>query len=233
MKGFCVLVVVLLVLLPAVSAFAQNNNVAAAPTVTTSPWETDIFARSSISKGGQFLNYSEAAVSYGNWIVFDPGWLNFGHLNYGEGFVGFDRINPIGKKTTIIAELYFDRSYGPASDHANYLQTFVNVNREFGKGWSANGSYFPYWPIDGKGTFQQVLDHLTISNKINRHLALGAGYAFYKLGNTPMINKEYGSIEILSKEHGSLEIMPMHFPGLPGGFGLQGRYSISLKPKVR
>jgi hypothetical protein len=212
------------------SLLAQDNpDQTANGAVETAPWQTTVFLRTSAARNGQFFNFSEATVDNGRWIALDIGWLNFGKLGYGEVFGGGGRIQPVGEKAQIIAELYFDRSYGPLSDHANYILTYVAPSYSLGKGWSADAAVFPYLPIDHKGSFQLVVDYAALRKQLNTHLQVSAGYAAYKFGSTALVNKEFGSFTLLSQHHGSLETMLLHVPGLPGGFGVEFRYVVALK----
>jgi len=211
----------------AAPANANGGNADAA--ANTPPWETSVFLRSSAARNGQFFNFTEATVDNGRWIVFDAGWLNFGRLGYGEVFIGGGRIHSIGKRGTLTEELYYDRSYGSLSDHASYLQTYIAAQYDFGKGWSADTDLFPYLPIDHKGTFQFVLDRASVRKQLNQRLQVTAGYSGYKFGSTALVSKEFGSLVLLSKSRGSFETMLMHVPGLPGGFGVQFRYVLTVK----
>lgn len=229
LSWFALLVASVFFVAQSVSAQTNTNDGSAETAANAIPWETTLFLRTSAARNGQFFNYTEAAVDNGRWVVLDAGWLNFGQAGYAEVFVGAGRIHCIGKRGTLIEELYFDRSYGYLSDHASYLQTYVSAEYQFGKGWSADTNLFPYLPIDKKGTFQLVVDRASLRKKLNDRIQVSAGYSAFKFGNTPLVNKEFGSLILLTKSRGSFETMLMHFPGLPGGFGAQFRYVLTLK----
>jgi len=211
----------------AMAAVCTNLFAEDAPAPVQKPaLENSVSLRTSFADSGMFLNYAEFITSYGKWMIFDPGWLNFGNLRYGEGFIGGGRVWTIGK-TVVVGELYYDRSYGDLSDHANYLQTFLGVSHQFGSGYSVDGTGFPYIPLDRKGTKQFVLDHVTFRKALNKKWQGGIGYAAYRFGNNPVQHKPLLSLTYSSKV-GSLETILMHVPNSPGAVGVQFRYSANL-----
>jgi hypothetical protein len=231
LSWFALLVASVSFVTQSVSAQTNTNDASAERPANATPWETALFLRTTAARNGQFFNYTEAAVDNGRWVVLDGGWLNFGQAGYAEVFVGAGRIHSIGKRGTLIEELYFDRSYGYLSDHASYLQTYVSAEYQFGKGWSADTNLLPYLPLNKKGTFQLVVDRASLRKRLNDRLQVSAGYSAFKFGNTPLVNKEFGSLILLTKSRGSFETMLIHFPGLPGGFGAQFRYVLTLKKR--
>lgn len=170
----------------------------------------------------QTYHFVEVIQSRGKWIFPDVGYMDFGHGDYHEVFIGAGRTVYDGKRLTLTQELYFDQAFGPDSDSARYLLPFSGLQFRFSPKLAANVAYVAYAPLSSGATAQHVLDSAKLEYALSKSWKAGAGYGGYKFGSDPWQNTPFVTTT-LSGKAGSLELWLQR---MPAGAQVQFRYTV-------
>ena len=64
----------------------------------------------------------------GAWVYPDIGYVDFGHGNYRELWIGAGRTLYDSKRASFTAEMFISQAFGPAARSASYLQPWTLLN---------------------------------------------------------------------------------------------------------
>ena len=214
----------LLVLGCASTSFAQN----AAPNedAATPPTESLFFARTGESLNGPYtatIHYLEFLQIRRKWIVPDVGYIDFGHANYREFYVGGGRTLFDNKYASFDQELLYLGTLGPAAQGAKYLQPWSMLRVRFTPKFTNETVYFLYLPINDAARFHHVLERAKFEYAVMRHWKIGAGYAGVQLPGAAWINKPLLTTTISTKA-GAFEFW---LQKTPGGAQIEARYALA------
>lgn len=149
---------------------------------------TMFFARSGESLDSPHVetyHYVELLQLRGKWTIPDLGYIDFGHRNYQELFLGAGRTLLDSKRATLIEELYFVQAVGSAAESARYLWPWTMLQLRLTTKLTSETLYFPYIPLNASGRIQHVLERSKLEYGIHKDWKIGAGYAGYKFANLP------------------------------------------------
>jgi hypothetical protein len=193
------------------------------------PTTTLFFARTGESTGESLLGPYTAAIHYleflqirNRWILPDIGYINFGHGNYHEYYVGGGRSLIENRYTSFDQELLYLGTAGSAAGGAKYLQPWSMLRVRFTPKFTNETVYFLYLPVNHSARFHQVLERAKFEYALQRHWKIGAGYAGVKLPGAFLINKPLLTTTISTKA-GAFEFW---LQKVPGGAEVQLRYAL-------
>ena len=116
----------------AATTFAQGaapaGDAAPAPTMTFFQARTGQQLESSFANTYHFLEFFQVR---NRWIYLDIGYVDFGHNNYREFFIGGGRTVIENKRASMDLEFLNVQATGPASGSAAYLQPFTARTARF------------------------------------------------------------------------------------------------------
>ena len=212
----------------AAAAFAQN----AAPTADSpaSPTLTFFLARTAQRLDSSFagtFHYLEFFQVRHRWIYPDVGYVDFGHNNYREFFVGGGRTLIENKWASWDLELLYDQALGPAAHSAAYLQPFTILRLFFTPKLSGDAEYFAYLPLNDSAKFHQVLERAKLDYAVKRRWKIGAGYSGVNPPGAPWQNKPFVSTTISTKA-GEFEFW---LEKIPAGGQVELRYRLVHKSR--
>jgi hypothetical protein len=184
-----------------------------------------LIARTGVRTGAPYAStyhFVEFLQSRGKWIYPDVGYIDFGHGNYREVFVGAGRALWKNKWAMLVEELYFNQATGSAAKSARYIQPWTLVDCQFSSRLTGEVVYFPYLPLNHSAHIQHVLERAKVEYALTPAWKIGGGYAGYKFGdyqwqNRPMLTTT------LSTRAGSFELW---LQKMPGGGQVQLRYQL-------
>ena len=193
------------------------------------PTTTLFFARTGESTGESLLGPYTAAIHYleflqirNRWILPDIGYINFGHGNYHEYYVGGGRALIENRYTSFDQELLYLGTAGSAAGGAKYLQPWSMLRVRFTPKFTNETVYFLYLPVNHSARFHQVLERAKFEYALQRHWKIGAGYAGVKLPGASLVNKPLLTTTISTKA-GAFEFW---LQKVPGGAEVQLRYAL-------
>jgi len=193
------------------------------------PTTTLFFARTGESTGESLLGPYTAAIHYleflqirNRWILPDIGYINFGHGNYHEYYIGGGRTLIENRYTSFDQELLYLGTAGSAAGGAKYLQPWSMLRVRFTRKFTNETVYFPYLPLNNAARFHQVIERAKFEYAVNRKWKFGAGYAGVKLAGLAWINKPMLTTTISTKA-GAFELW---LQKIPGGEEVQLRYAL-------
>jgi len=189
------------------------------------PTTTLFFARTGESLTAPYvatIHYLEFLEIRGKWIYPDIGYIDFGHGNYREYYIGGGRTLFDNKHASFDQELLYLGTAGPAAAGAKYLQPWSMLRVHFTRKFTNETVYFPYLPLNNAARFHQVIERAKFEYAVNRRWKLGAGYAGVKLAGLAWINKPMLTTTISTKA-GAFELW---LQKIPGGGQVELRYAL-------
>ena len=193
--------------------------------VHTDPTTTLFFARTGESLVGPYtatIHYLEFLQIRNRWILPDIGYINLGHDNYHEWFIGGGRTLIENKYVSFDQELLYLGTAGSAAAGAKYLQPWSMLRVRFTPKLTNETVYFPYFPLNKAAKFHQVIERSKFEYGVKRRWKVGAGYAGVQLPNAGWIHKPMLTTT-LSTKAGAFELW---LQKIPGGAGLEFRYAL-------
>ncbi len=161
----------------------------------------------------------------GGWVYPDIGYVDFGHGNYRELWIGAGRTLVASERASFTAEMFFAQALGAAARSACYLQPWTLLSIRPTSRITSETSYFAYLPLNEPARVQHVLERSKLEYRLNRRWKLGSGYAGYKYGDSPWQNKPFVT-GTFSTSAGSLEIW---FQKVPSGAQIQLRMVLEFQ----
>ena len=213
----------LMLVLGPVSAKAQDSTLAEKP--APEPTTTLFFARTGESLNGPYtatIHYLEFLQIRHRWILPDVGYINLGHNNYHEWYIGGGRTLIDDKYVSFDQELLYLGTAGSAAGGAKYLQPWSMLRVRFTPKFASETVYFPYFPLNNAARFHQVLERSKFEYAVKTHWKIGAGYAGLQLPASPWIHKPFLTTTVSTKA-GSFELW---LQKIPGGAQLELRYAL-------
>jgi hypothetical protein len=217
------LVAAVLCLASAASGFSQAP--AGAGPEPPEPNLTLFFARTGQSLIAPYpatLHYAEFLQIRDRWIYPDIGYVDFGHNNYREFFIGGGRTLIENKFVEWEQELEFVQATGPAAGSARYLQPWSMLRLRYTPRVTSEIVYFPYLPLNKTAGFHQVLERAKTEYRVQKHWKIGAGYAGKDQPGTRWINKPFLTTTI-SSPAGDFEFWLQR---IPNGAQVELRYAL-------
>lgn len=212
----------LLCLSCATASFAQS----AAPDEDTSATPTKSFFEARTGERPNsphigIIHYLEFFQTRKKWIYPDIGYVDFGHGNYREFFIGGGRTLYDGKFATWDQELLYVQATGPAAMSARYLQPWSMLRVRFTPKFTNETVYFAYLPLNDSARIHHVIERAKFEYAVKKHWKIGAGYAGNKFLGLPWVNKPLLTTTILTKA-GAFEFW---LQKIPGGEQVEFRYA--------
>jgi hypothetical protein len=207
----------------AMAGLAQNAP--QSQTAAPKPTETLFFARTGESLAAPHvatIHYLEFLQIRGKWIYPDIGYIDFGHGNYHEFYIGGGRTLFDNKYASFDQELLYVGTWGPAAASAKYLQPWSMLRVRFTPKFTNETVYFLYLPINDAGRFHHVLERAKFEYAVKRRWKIGAGYAGVQLPGATWINKPLLTTTISTKA-GALEFWLQR---IPSGAQVEVRYAL-------
>jgi hypothetical protein len=219
---------VLLLLGCAASAPAQGP--AGAGAETKAPTVSFFLARTGQQLDSSFANtfhYWEFFQVRNRWIYPDIGYVDFGHNDYREFFIGGGRTLIENKWMSWDLELLYVQATGPAARSAAYLQPFTILRLYFVPKLTGEAEYFNYLPLNDSGKFHQVLERAKIEYALKKQWKIGAGYTGVNIPGVPWQSRPLVTTTISTKA-GSFEFW---LQKTGGGGQVQLRYRLVHKSR--
>ena len=171
------------------------------------------------------IHYFEFLQVRNRWIYPDIGYIDFGHNNYREMFIGGGRTLIDSKFATWDQELLYDQATGPAAGSARYLQPWMMVRLRFTPKFTNETSYFVNLPLNDSARIEHILERAKLEYLLKKHWKIGAGYAGRKFADTAWQNKPFITTTLLTSA-GAFEFWLQR---VPNGAQVQFRYALFHK----
>jgi hypothetical protein len=168
------------------------------------------------------MHYLEFLQIRNRWIYPDVGYIDFGHGNYHELFVGGGRRLISTKRVLWEQELLYDQAVGAAAHSARYLQPFSMLRLHFTPKFTNETVYFLYLPLNHSGQVQHVIERSKFEYLVTKDWKVGVGYGGIKIASSPWRNKPLLTTTLLTKA-GEFECWLQR---VPGGAQVQLRYAL-------
>ena len=203
---------------------APSADAAPAPTLSFFLARTGQRLDSSFANTYHYLEFFQVRH---RWIVPDIGYVDFGHNNYREFFIGGGRTLIENKLVSWDLELFYVQATGPAARSAAYLQPFTILRLAFTPRFSGEAEYFNYLPMNDSAKYHQVLERSKIEYAVNKRWKFGAGYAGRDAPGSPWQNKPFITTTISTKA-GAFEFWLQR---IPVGAQVELRYRLVHKSR--
>ncbi len=209
-------------------AFAANSpgqDAAAAGEATETPTKSFFLARTGESlEAPQIakIHYLEFFQVRGKWIYPDVGYVDFGHGNYREFFIGGGRTLYESRYASWDQELLYVQAAGSAAGSAKYLQPWSMLQVHFTPKLSSETVYFAYFPLNDSAGFHQVIERCKLEYAVQKRWKIGAGYAGANAPGGPWLNKPLLTTTVSTKA-GAFEVW---LQKIPGGEQVELRYAL-------
>jgi hypothetical protein len=207
------------------SATGLAQDAPATGDTTSTPTTTIFLARTGQRLDSSFpgtFHYLEFFQVRNRWIYPDIGYVDFGHNNYREFFIGGGRTLIDNKRVSWDLELFYDQATGSAARSAAYLQPFTILRLSFTPKFSGEAEYFAYLPLNDSAKFHQVLERAKLDYAVKKRWKIGAGYAGLNRPGTPWQNRPMITTTISTKA-GAFELW---FQKIPNGAQVELRYRL-------
>jgi hypothetical protein len=168
------------------------------------------------------IHYMEFFQIRKRWIVPDIGYVDFGHGNYRELFIGGGRTLLDNRCATFDQELLYVQTLGPAAKGAVYLQPWSMFRFRFTPKITSETVYFAYFPLNDPAKFHQVIERAKLEYAVKRRWKIGAGYAGTKPVGGHWTNKPFLTTTLLTKA-GAVEFWVQK---IPAGAQIEVRYAL-------
>ncbi len=195
---------------------------------TSNPTTTIFLARTGVRLDSPHVgtyHYLEFIQLRGKWVYPDVGYIDFGKNNYREVFAGGGRTLRDSKRMTLVGELFYDQSFGPAARGARYLVPWTMLQFRFTPKFTNETVYFVYLPLNDSARIQQVPERTKFEYALKKPWKVGAGYGGYKYGDAGWQHKPFVTTT-LSTRAGAFELW---LQKMPGGAQVQFRYMLFLR----
>jgi hypothetical protein len=104
------------------------------------------------------LHYLEAFQIRHKLVLPDVGYIDFGHSDYREMFIGGGYTLYDGKRLSLVEEMLFVQASGAAANKARYVMPWTMVQYRLTEKIGREAVYFPYFPLNESGRAQHVLE---------------------------------------------------------------------------
>jgi hypothetical protein len=182
-------------------------------------------------EGQRFQRQSTATMHYletfqirHRWVLPDIGYIDFGHSDYREVFMGGGYTVYDGKHISFIQEALFVQASGSSAHQARYLMPWTMVQYHLTEKLGGETVYFPYFPLNDNGRKQHVLERAKLEYKIANRWKAGAGLGGYKFGDEAWSNRPFITMTV-STRWGDWEVWLQRLPENKAQF--QIRYAIA------
>jgi hypothetical protein len=182
-------------------------------------------------EGQRFQRQSTATMHYletfqirHRWVLPDIGYIDFGHSDYREVFMGGGYTLYDGKHISFIQEALFVQASGSSAHQARYLMPWTMVQYHLTEKLGGETVYFPYFPLNDNGRKQHVLERAKLEYKIANRWKAGAGLGGYKFGDEAWSNRPFITMTV-STRWGDWEVWLQRLPENKAQF--QIRYAIA------
>ena len=193
---------------PGAGAFAQDQSAAEPKTATI------VMARwGERAESNPFSTYHFVEVFQvrRKWIYPDIGYVDFGHNNYREFFVGGGYTFYKGARITAIGELFYEQSLGPAAHSARWLVPWTELQYRITPKLGGEIVYFAYAPLNATAKVEHILDRAKLEYKLKSRWKIGAGYGGKIIEKTPWQNKPFFTTTLITKA-GDVEFWVQRLP---------------------
>jgi hypothetical protein len=170
------------------------------------------------------LHYLEAFQVRHGWVLPDVGYIDFGHSDYREVFVGGGYTLYDGKHFSLVEEGLFTQASGSSAHQARYIVPWTMVQYHLTEKLGGEAVYFPYIPLNDSGRKQHVLERAKLERKIANRWKAGAGLGGYKFGDDTWSNRPFVTTTV-STRWGDWEFWLQRLPENKAHF--QIRYAIA------
>jgi hypothetical protein len=204
---------------------ARAQDAAPAGDAADTPTKSFFMARTGESLGEPYvakIHYLEFFQVRGKWIVPDVGYVDFGHGNYREFFIGGGRTLYESRYASWDQELLYVQAAGSAAGSAKYLQPWSMLRVHFTPKFSNETVYFAYLPLNTAAGIHQVLERCKFEYAVKKHWKIGAGYAGGYVPGGPWLNKPLVTTTVSTKA-GAFEVW---LQKIPGGAQVELRYAL-------
>lgn len=215
--------VVLLYMGGAVTSFAQSTP--PGDGAGDEPTKTFFMARTGESLKTPHIatiHYLEFFQIRKKWIYPDIGYVDFGHGNYREFFIGGGRTLIENKIASWDQELLYVQATGSDAGSARYLQPWSMLRIRFTPKFTNETVYFLYFPLNDSARFHQVIERLKFEYALNNYWKVGAGYAGTRPVGGHWLNKPFVTTT-LSTKAGAFEFW---LQKIPAGGQIEVRYAL-------
>jgi hypothetical protein len=199
---------------------------AQAPAADESKTATIVMARwgeRAESDGINAYHFTEVFQVRRKWIYPDIGYVDFGHNNYREFFVGGGDTFYKDAHLTAIGELFYEQGLGPAAHDARWLVPWTELQYRIKPRLGGEIVYFAYAPLNSTAKVEHIFDRGKLEYKISSHWKIGAGYSGKIIENTSWQNKPFLTTT-LSTKAGDLEFWVQRLP--QNAVQIQVRYKL-------
>lgn len=169
------------------------------------------------------LHYLELFQIRRRWIVPDIGYIDFGHDNYREMFVGAGYTLYDGKRLSWIEEMLFAQAFGSSANDARYLLPWTLIQYRLTDQFGGETVYFPYFPLNKNGRVQHVLERAKLERKVGSRWKAGAGLGGYKYADNAWSHRPFLTTTVRTR-WGDWEFWLQRLPGNKAQF--QIRYAM-------
>ena len=168
------------------------------------------------------IHYLEFFQIRKKWIYPDIGYVDFGHGNYREFFIGGGRTLIDNKIATWDQELLYVQATGPIAGSAGYLQPWTMLRVRMIPKLTSETVYFLYFPLNDSARFHQVIERAKLEYAVKKRWKIGAGYAGTRPVGGHWLNKPFITTTI-STGAGAFEIW---LQKIPAGEQIEIRYAL-------
>jgi len=137
------------------------------------------------------LHYLEGFQIRHRWVLPDVGYIDFGHGDYREVFMGGGYTLFDGKRVSLVEEGLFVQASGSGANQARYAMPWTMLQLHLTDKFSGEAVYFPYIPLNNSGRKQHVLERAKVERKIANRWKAGAGLGGYKFADQAWSNRPF------------------------------------------
>jgi hypothetical protein len=156
-------------------------------------------------------HFMELFQVHGRWVYPDIGYVDFGHNNYREFFVGGGYTFLNSKHVTAVGELLYEQALGPSTHNDRWVVPWTIMQYRITPKLCGEASYFAYAPLSSTAIVQHVLERAKMEYRIKSRWKIGAGYAGKKSTNNSWQNKPFLTTTFITKE-GDVEFWLQRLP---------------------
>jgi hypothetical protein len=145
------------------------------------------------------LHYLEGFQVRHRWVLPDVGYIDFGHSDYREVFMGGGYTLYDGKHISLVEEGLFVQASGSSANQARYVMPWTMIQYHLTEKLGGEAVYFPYIPLNESARKQHVLERAKLERKISNRWKAGAGLGGYKFGDQAWSNRPFITTTISTK----------------------------------
>ena len=210
-----------------VIAVCAARGLAQEQTTTDAPKTTTIvmarWGERAESDGINNYHFTEAFQVRRGWIYPDIGYVDFGHNNYREFFVGGGDTFYKGAHFTAIGELFYEQGLGPAARSARWIVPWTELQYRITPKLGGEIVYFAYAPLNSTAKVEHIFDRGKLEYRIRSRWKIGAGYSGKIIENSAWQNKPFLTTT-LSTSAGDFEFWLQRLP--QNAIQIQVRYKL-------